>query len=92
MSLGNVLHLSAEGEFALGTYGEIDCTKLVAYNPKKETLTDLVVGGIPIEFTDGDNYIETLVSPNLLIMEDRLGGNVKLLQVIMFKELSLLDY
>ncbi|XP_058202732.1 F-box protein CPR1-like [Rhododendron vialii] len=64
MSLGNVLHLSAEGEFVLRRYGEIDGTKLVAYNLKKETLTDLVVGGIPIRFNHGDNYIETLVSPN----------------------------
>ncbi|XP_058198239.1 F-box/kelch-repeat protein At3g06240-like [Rhododendron vialii] len=39
--------------------------KLVVYDPKKETLRDVVVAGIPSEFTVGRAYVESLVSPIL---------------------------
>ncbi|XP_058198448.1 F-box/kelch-repeat protein At3g06240-like [Rhododendron vialii] len=62
MSLGNVLYFSSEDEFVLRAYG--NCVKLVVYSLKKEALRDIVVGGLPTEFIDVGNYIETLVSPN----------------------------
>ncbi|KAI8567072.1 hypothetical protein RHMOL_Rhmol02G0092800 [Rhododendron molle] len=71
MGLEDVLYLAAEEEFVLrtcemieevngvGIIDESSLEKLVVYNPKKETLWDMVVCGIPT-----DNYIETLISPN----------------------------
>ncbi|KAI8567216.1 hypothetical protein RHMOL_Rhmol02G0103600 [Rhododendron molle] len=38
---------------------------LVVYDPKKETLRDTVVAGIPSEFTFRHAYVESLVSPIL---------------------------
>ncbi|XP_058198130.1 F-box/kelch-repeat protein At3g06240-like [Rhododendron vialii] len=44
--------------------------KLVVYDPIKETLRDMVVAGIPSEFTFGRTYVESLVSPIL-------GGGIR---------------
>jgi len=38
--------------------------KLVVYNFKNETLSNMVVRGFPKEFTFGSTYVESLVCPN----------------------------
>lgn len=38
--------------------------KLVVYNPKKRTMRDIVVCGIPSEFAFRGTYVESLVSPH----------------------------
>ncbi|KAG5550660.1 hypothetical protein RHGRI_015567 [Rhododendron griersonianum] len=67
MFLEDVLYLAAEEEFVLRMIEEVrqpSREKLIVYNPKNETLRDMVVCGIPTEYIVGGNYIETLVSPN----------------------------
>lgn len=57
--------LLAEDEFLLmGNVIQTYEDKLIVYNPKKETLRDIVVHGIPAAFLTWGTYVESLVSPN----------------------------
>ncbi|XP_058201549.1 F-box protein CPR1-like [Rhododendron vialii] len=58
MSPGRLWCSLSENEFLLRS----DEHKLVVFNSEKETLRDMVVGGLPPEFTFGGTYVKNLVS------------------------------
>ncbi|KAI8535747.1 hypothetical protein RHMOL_Rhmol10G0197800 [Rhododendron molle] len=58
-----LLCLLAEDEILLNTTPVKGLNQLVVYNLQKDTVRDMVVCGIPDEFSFGETYVESLISP-----------------------------
>ncbi|XP_058198440.1 F-box/kelch-repeat protein At3g06240-like [Rhododendron vialii] len=71
----HLLCLLADDEFLLRTTPGRGLKQWVVYNQQKNTVRNMVVCGIPDQFSFQDTYVESLISPHHGGQEEGMGGN-----------------